>query len=155
MVRKDGEKMSKSLGNLVMVSDLLREYPADALRLYLASYQYRNSWEYNAAPLQEAANQAKRWQAAVAGAARGTAAGNSTVRQAFCQAMDDDLNTPQAITVLDELANDLLRGKYRGGENQAAQATLMELAGILGMRLGTEIEPRVIKGWNRHRREFE
>jgi len=155
MVRKDGEKMSKSLGNLVMVSDLLREYPADALRLYLASYQYRNPWEYDAAPLQEAANLAERWQAAVAGAARETAAGNGTVRQAFCQAMDDDLNTPQAITILDELANDLLGGKYRDGENQAAQATLMELAGILGMRLGAEIEPRVIEGWNRHRRKFD
>jgi cysteinyl-tRNA synthetase len=154
MVRKDGEKMSKSLGNLVMVSNLLKEYSADTLRLYLASHQYRVPWEYDAAVLREAANQASRWQAAVAGATGKTAAGNNAVRQAFCQAMDDDLNTPDAISVLDELVNDLLGGKYRGGEKHSAQATLMELAGILGLRLGSEIDPRAIERWNQHRLNF-
>ena len=154
MVRMDGEKMSKSLGNLVMVSDLLKEYSADELRLYLASYQYRQPWEYNIAHLKATASMAERWQAAVAGAKRATEK-ISTVRQAFRQALDDDLNTPEALVVLDELANDILAGKYSESDKTLAQATLMELAGIFGLRLGSEIEERVTHGWNEHRRKFE
>ena len=146
--------MSKSLGNLVMVSDLLKEYSADELRLYLASYQYRQPWEYNIAHLKATASMAERWQAAVAGAKRATEK-ISTVRQAFRQALDDDLNTPEALVVLDELANDILAGKYSESDKTLAQATLMELAGIFGLRLGSEIEERVTHGWNEHRRKFE
>ena len=46
MVRMDGEKMSKSLGNLVLVHDLLQRYSADAVRVLLLSHHYRDAWEY-------------------------------------------------------------------------------------------------------------
>ena len=46
MVRYQGEKMSKSLGNLVLVSDVLDSYNADTLRLYLLSNHYRTDWEF-------------------------------------------------------------------------------------------------------------
>ena len=155
MVRMDGEKMSKSLGNLVMVSDLLKEYSADELRLYLASYQYRQPWEYNVAHLKATASMAERWQAAVAGAKRAATAGIGSVHQSFRQALDDDLNTPEALVVLDELAKDILAGKYSESDKARAQATLLDLAGVFGLRLGSEIEERVTGGWNEHRRKFE
>jgi cysteinyl-tRNA synthetase len=155
MVRKDGEKMSKSLGNLVMVSDLLKTYSADAVRLYLTSSQYRTAWEYNADRLDAAAHKAEQWQAAAAGATIESPARIEPVRQAFRQALDDDLDTPQAVAVLDEVANRLLGGQYSSGEKAAAQATLLELAGVLGIRLGTSIDARVVAGWQAHRRKFE
>ncbi len=154
MVRKDGEKMSKSLGNLVMVSDLLKTYSPDALRLFLAGYHYRTAWEYDAARLEAAAAIADRWQAAAAGAPRGLTARIEAVRQTFRAALDDDLNTPQAVAVVDDLAAGIAAGSYGPDDKPAAQATLIELAGVLGLRLGYEIEPRVIEGWNAHRRKF-
>ncbi|MGH9311105.1 MAG: cysteine--tRNA ligase, partial [Vicinamibacterales bacterium] len=53
MVRYQGEKMSKSLGNLVLVRDVLDSYSSDALRLYLLSHHYRQSWEYRDDELDE------------------------------------------------------------------------------------------------------
>ena len=46
MVRYQGEKMSKSLGNMVFVRDALKQYDADAIRLYLLNHHYRTPWEY-------------------------------------------------------------------------------------------------------------
>ncbi|MBI4786145.1 MAG: cysteine--tRNA ligase [Chloroflexi bacterium] len=154
MVRMDGVKMSKSLGNLVMVSDLLKEYSADAVRLYLASNQYRRAWEYDTAQLLAAARTAERWQAAAVGAPDAASVAEADVTQRFRQAMDDDLNTPQAIAALNELAQGILDGKYAAGDKPTAQATLRELASVLGLRLGAGIEPRVTSGWNAHRRKF-
>lgn len=155
MVRKDGEKMSKSLGNLAMISDLLKEYTPDALRLYLAGYQYRATWEYNAAQLKAAAVMAQTWQAALEGARPETTARLESVRETFRQAMDDDLNTPEAVAILDKLAKDIQAGSYRGEQQQAAQGTLRELAGILGMRFGSPVPERVAAGWQRHRVKFQ
>jgi L-cysteine:1D-myo-inositol 2-amino-2-deoxy-alpha-D-glucopyranoside ligase len=155
MVRKDGEKMSKSLGNLAMMSDLLKEYTPDALRLYLVSYHYRASWEYNAAQLKAMAAMAQTWQDAVQGARPETTTRLESVREAFRQAMDDDLNTPGAVAVLDKLAKDVQAGNYRGEQQQAAQGTLRELAGILGMRLGSPVPERIAAGWQRHRAKFQ
>lgn len=155
MVRKDGEKMSKSLGNLVMISDLLKEYTPDALRLYLASYQYRTSWEYDLAQLKMAAAMAQTWQAAVQGALPEAPGRIESVRETFRQAMDDDLNTPEAVAVLDNLAKDIQAGRYQGEQKQAAQGTLRELAGIFGMRFGAKLSERVATGWQRHRIKFQ
>lgn len=155
MVRKDGEKMSKSLGNLVLVSDLLKEYSANALRLYLASHQYREPWEYNPDQLRQAANMAERWESAAGSVAPAPGAKIGTVVRAFRAALDDDLNTPEAVAVLDRLVAAILAGEYADAERAAAQATLRELAGILGLRLRVGIDERVTAGWQRHRRRFE
>ena len=55
MVMSCGEKMSKSLGNLVMVRDLLKMYSANEIRWYLLSHHYRNPWEYMESDLEESA----------------------------------------------------------------------------------------------------
>ncbi len=154
MVRYQGEKMSKSLGNLILINDLLKEFSPDALRLYLSSHHYRESWEYRRSDLEWNARMAERWTEAARGALRQPSLVSEGSRRAFRAALENDLDTPQAITLLDGLANDILTGQYTSGEKAAAQASLVELAGILGLRLGTPFDQRVTLAWDRHRQRF-
>ncbi len=85
-----GEKMSKSKGNLVMVSDLLQKYSTNALRWLLLSHHYRENWEYKEEDLIAAQNKVE------------TLKGNlkdGNVEE-FSQIMDDDLNIPKALELL-------------------------------------------------------
>ena len=92
MVYQDGEKMSKSLGNLTLISDLLKQYSADAIRLLLQSHHYRYQWECFPEDLRIAADTAtdlKRVRAMV----DSTQGGEDTMlRNRFHAAMDNDLN---------------------------------------------------------------
>ncbi len=166
MVRKDGEKMSKSLGNLVLVDDMLKQYSPNALRLYLASHHYRQPWEYEPEGVQQAAKMAERWEAAAGeaeaageptleGKASAATANIETVKRGFRNALDDDLNTPEAVAILDRFAQAILTRNYGGSDRVVAQEMLRELAGVLGLRLRVGMDERVIAGWNRHRRRFE
>jgi L-cysteine:1D-myo-inositol 2-amino-2-deoxy-alpha-D-glucopyranoside ligase len=94
MVRMDGEKMSKSLGNLVFVSELLKAYDGRAVRLACVAHHYRDSWEYDDGLMPAAADRLDRWQS-VEGDDADTLAG---VRAA----LDDDLDTPRAVALIDE-----------------------------------------------------
>jgi L-cysteine:1D-myo-inositol 2-amino-2-deoxy-alpha-D-glucopyranoside ligase len=114
MVRMDGAKMSKSLGNMVFVRDLLRERSADAIRVLLLSHHYRDVWEWAPAELEAAAARAERLARAAAGPDRG---GDACER--FRAALLDDLDTPAALEALDE----------------AGGAPLRRLAGVLGLEL--------------------
>ncbi len=154
MVRYRGEKMSKSLGNLILMDDLLKQFSPDAVRLYLASHHYRDSWEYDRANLEWNIKMAERWTQAARGGRRNPALIMDATRQAFRAALDNDLDTPQAIAVLDGLASEVLNDQYSSNEKPAAQATLLELAGILGLRLGAPVEERVTLGWDKHRQRF-
>ena len=64
MVRMDGEKMSKSLGNLVFVTDLLKEWDPMAIRLVLVEHHYRDGWEWDEDRMPRAAERLERWRAA-------------------------------------------------------------------------------------------
>jgi L-cysteine:1D-myo-inositol 2-amino-2-deoxy-alpha-D-glucopyranoside ligase len=136
MVRHEGEKMSKSLGNLVMVRDLLQVYGADAIRAYLLSHHYRTSWEYDEAKLKQAATRVKRYATAsyVDAVAGSNALDGMAYRDRFAAAMDDDLNTPVALSVLDELADAVLAATGKQ-DLVAAQGILRELTGAMGLRL--------------------
>jgi len=95
MVRHDGEKMSKSLGNLVMVRDLLRTCSPDALRLYLGNHHYRDPWSYSEAELEQAEKLAFRLKAAATAiGGQGAASDPAGAEAAFRAAMEDDLDTP-------------------------------------------------------------
>jgi L-cysteine:1D-myo-inositol 2-amino-2-deoxy-alpha-D-glucopyranoside ligase len=111
MVRLGGEKMSKSLGNLVFVSDLLKEWEAMALRLALLSHHYRDEWEWDDGLMPQAAARLERWRAA--GSGRG---GLTEVRSA----LDDDLDTPAALAAIDAAA--------------ASGQGVSEAAALLGVR---------------------
>jgi len=136
MVRHEGEKMSKSLGNLVMARDLLQTTSPDAIRAYLLSHHYRAPWSCDEARLKQAAARVERYAAAsqadpIAG---GDPLDATLYHGRFMTAMDDDLDTPVALSVLDELAEVILAAT--GTQDLvAAQGILRALAGVLGLQL--------------------
>ena len=156
MVRKDGEKMSKSLGNLVWVRELLNDYSPDAVRLYLSAHHYRHSWEWNLADFERYVDMSDRWRAAARLADTGTKAMTmGGFRQVVVRALEDDLTTPQVVGALDELAGRLLAGNLRPEDLRDGQNILRECAGWLGMRLDQDaVEERVTNGWSRHLKRF-
>ncbi len=141
MVRMDGEKMSKSLGNLVLVRNLLPEYTPDAVRLMLLSHHYHEEWEYSVDDMRAAAALAERLATAArlasddAEYAHADAGddGDATARQARLEvvaALEDDFQTQQAIQALDRLAASVLSTK-----SPAQAGMLRTLAAVLGLTL--------------------
>ena len=118
LISKDGEKMSKSLGNLVFVDALRKEWEAAAIRLAIIGHHYRMEWEWSEELMPSAQQRLEAWRAA---AARGGSAVDvlSTVRER----LDDDLDTPGAFAAIDEAA--------AAGESGAAVAAAADLLGVL------------------------
>jgi L-cysteine:1D-myo-inositol 2-amino-2-deoxy-alpha-D-glucopyranoside ligase len=98
MVRMDGEKMSKSLGNLVFISDLLKSYDPRAIRLGIVAHHYRDSWEWDDAIMPAAAARLDAWLAA--SDAPG-AVDSETALDEVRTRLDDDLDTPGAVAAID------------------------------------------------------
>lgn len=136
MVGYNGEKMSKSLGNLVLVADALKSYSADAVRLYLFSHHYREPWVYEDVELDRWARVADDLIEAIELDAYGieNELDVSLLRDRFLTAMDDDLNTPLAIAALQEIALAILESP-EDDDTRQAQRTLRELSEILGLTL--------------------
>jgi L-cysteine:1D-myo-inositol 2-amino-2-deoxy-alpha-D-glucopyranoside ligase len=88
-VMYEGEKMSKSLGNLIMVSELLKTYTPNAIRYLLLSHHYRKPWEYYQEELEEA-------QQTMDAIEKGMQETDEEL-EAFTQALADDLDTPKAL----------------------------------------------------------
>ena len=136
MVDYQGEKMSKSLGNMVYAKNLLEEYSSDAIRLSLLVNHYRERWEFfdEKMPV-HAANAAALSAAAHEPSGNGAVLNVDEYRERFLAAMDNDLDTPTALTVLSELADAILDA---GGQDiRAAQSTLEELADLVGLTLNS------------------
>jgi L-cysteine:1D-myo-inositol 2-amino-2-deoxy-alpha-D-glucopyranoside ligase len=136
MVRKDGEKMSKSLGNLVLVRDLLGRHPADTIRLYLLRYHYRQAWEWSVETFEATAEWTRTLHAA---AARRSGAGGALDPAPYgpriAAALDDDLQTPRAVDALLDLADAIL-GAPQAADVAAAQDVLRAAGGtVLGLWL--------------------
>jgi L-cysteine:1D-myo-inositol 2-amino-2-deoxy-alpha-D-glucopyranoside ligase len=136
MVEYGDEKMSKSLGNLVLVRDVLESYHPDALRLYLHSNHYRSSWEYRDADIEEWASLANDLREAAEFPAIGMedAVDVSTAHERFMNALDDDLNTPVAIEAIREVAQAILEAPEED-DMRDAQDTLRDMADIMGLTL--------------------
>lgn len=137
MVDYQGDKMSKSLGNLVLASEVLKHHSADAFRLYLHSNHYRTQWEFDDEVMDMWAGVAVE----LAEAADFQAIGVDNVldvriqHDRFFEALNDDLDTPVAVQALREISQAILEAP---GEDdvRTAQATLKRLASILGLTLG-------------------
>ena len=130
-----GVKMSKSLGNLVKVSELLNAgHTPDAIRLLLLATHYRSDRDFSEEALvAEEENAALLRRAAERAGDGPDALRAEPFRNAFMDAMDNDLDTPGAIRVLLQLAGEMESGQVAGGTSVAA---LVELAGVLGLTLG-------------------
>ncbi len=138
LLHLDAEKMSKSLGNLVTIRDVLTRYSSDAVRLSVLNAHYRGPGYYSDEALAGAEQAAARLrQAATAPAAAARSSDRldpSAHRERFVAAMDDDLNTPQALAVLFDLARDINRDAEAGRDVADAQAALLELGReVLGL----------------------
>lgn len=95
------EKMSKSLGNLIMVSDLLKQYSANAIRYLLLSHHYRKPWEYEKRELDEIKKVVQKNEN-ILKTASGSQNLESTIMDAFSTALANDLDTPKTLSILNE-----------------------------------------------------
>jgi L-cysteine:1D-myo-inositol 2-amino-2-deoxy-alpha-D-glucopyranoside ligase len=133
MVRFDGEKMSKSRGNLVFVSQLLAEgNDPMALRLAIISHHYRADWEWTGDSLSDATARLSRWRAAVAASTAGsvtTGEPGLRVVTTIRQHLADDLDSPGAIAAVDEWAAAALAGQA-GGSGALVRDAVDALLGI-------------------------
>ncbi|RPI82362.1 MAG: cysteine--tRNA ligase [Chloroflexi bacterium] len=154
MVGYQGEKMSKSLGNLVMISDLLNTYQADALRLYMGSHHYRKTWSYDEKDLvkfQELVGQLRK--AVQVEGVKGDVYRPDEHIRAFHESMENDLGTPDAVRALGELAKGILNAAGAHGDVREAQGVLRRYSRVFGLTLGSDSsEERVVEGWNAKKR---
>jgi L-cysteine:1D-myo-inositol 2-amino-2-deoxy-alpha-D-glucopyranoside ligase len=126
MVGYEGAKMSKSLGNLVFVRDLLKEWEPAAIRLAIVAHHYRSDWDWHEALLHEAADRLGRWRSARRGAGA-VAAGRGDLVDEVRSLLDDDLATPAAVAAIDRAASG------RPGRGDAAEVG--PAAALLGVEL--------------------
>lgn len=136
LVWLDGEKMSKSLGNLVFARDALREHGPDALRWYLMTQHYREDFDYNRAAVQSYGQLALQLRQAVAArGGEGSPLDLSIARDEFTATMADDLNTPAALAILHTMVGETLNAAADGRNVERAAATVRELALLFGFTL--------------------
>jgi cysteinyl-tRNA synthetase len=149
MLQLGGEKMSKSLGNIVSIKEFLKKRDADVMRMLVLMGYYRAPLIFNDETQDAAEKSLERLKAALRPASA-SASGLSTeaaaaltsqvesTKQSFIDSMDDDFNTPLALASLYELVKAINTARDNGATNeqlQPAQEMLRELTGVLGLRL--------------------
>jgi len=154
MLQLSGEKMSKSIGNLITIEDFLAAHPADALRMMVLNSGYRNPLTFNDEVIGQAERGLERLQSGLK-AAQPQAAGlkdtavldeaAKTTRGGFEASMDDDFNSAGALGYLFEFVRVINQARADGATDEqlkAAQDVLEELTGVLGLTLRAEKESR-------------
>lgn len=162
MLRLEGEKMSKSLGNIVQVREAVKRHSPEAVRLWVLSGQYRSPLLYDPESIEAQERALRRLRGAVEfqSPAGESAVDGAPYKQRFIDAMDDDLNTPQGIAAVFDLASAIYKGRDSGANVQAAQGTLREITGALGLSLDTRrvaigaISDAEVDGMVRQRTDF-
>ena len=132
-VAYQGEKMSKSLGNLVMVSDLLKAYSPNAIRYLLLSHHYRQGWEYKEGDMEKAEKRVVAIKSALNKNLAKKYGEKSQIDNAnhvmeFNSALQNDLDTPKALKIIDTMAGETSRTA-----NFENQKTLREMCALLGI----------------------
>jgi cysteinyl-tRNA synthetase len=152
-VRVDDEKMSKSLGNFFTIREVLAKYDPEVVRFFILRAHYRSPLNYSDVHLEEAKSALARLYTALKAAP--PAAGGidwSEPRAArFKAAMDDDFNTPEAIAVLFELANEA--NKPGGGKEARLLKRLGGLLGVLERPAEAFLKGDLPDGWTAGRVE--
>jgi cysteinyl-tRNA synthetase len=137
LLQLGGEKMSKSVGNLITIKDFLSKNSADALRIFVLSSNYRSPLTFSTEVIDGAEKGSQRLAQAMqstTGTKPATFEGE-VYRTRFVEAMDDDFNTPQALAALFDLTRDINRIEADGGAAATAKKLLRELADVLGLKL--------------------
>lgn len=135
MVGLDGEKMSKSRGNLVFVSKLREQgvEPA-AIRVLILDHHYRSDWMFTRAQLDWAVKRLRTWRSALSYATEGSAA---TLLSALRETLAQDLNTPAALSALDGWAERSLSSASGAAIGSVADAEVISAA--VNALLGVEV----------------
>jgi cysteinyl-tRNA synthetase len=139
-----GEKMSKSLGNGALVSEVIKRFPARAVRLYLLQPHYRSAIDYSDAAVGESVTALERIDNFLRRAADAVGVAPDRIPAEFVAAMNDDLGTPAAVAVLHNAVRD---GNLAldAADHDAAADRLGEVNGML-MILGLNADN---EAWNR------
>ena len=137
LVRLGEDKMSKSLGNMVTIGQALDAHSADALRLLFISAHYRSPITYNedAVVAQENALQRIKSALKLDGLETESKMDTSSYITNFENAMDDDLNTPKALSVIFDLVREIHKEHKVGNAISEGQETLKKITGVLGLGL--------------------
>ncbi|KJG40453.1 cysteinyl-tRNA synthetase [Photobacterium angustum] len=135
MVMVDREKMSKSLGNFFTIRDVLNHYDPETVRYFLMSGHYRSQLNYSEENLKQARSALERLYTSLRGLDTSIeAAGGEEFVARFKEAMDDDFNTPEAYSVLFDMAREINRLKTDDVATASALgARMRELADVLGL----------------------
>lgn len=149
MMQLSGEKMSKSLGNLITIQDFISQHEPDVLRMMILNTSYRHPLTYSDEVVEAASRGLERLRSGLrpalpgaSGAAKETAAALNTeadeAKTKFIEAMDNDFNTAAALAVLFDLVrliNQARDGSATDEQLKKAQSSLRELGEVLGLRL--------------------
>ena len=149
MLQLSGEKMSKSLGNLITIEEFLADHEADVLRMTILNSGYRSPLTFNDEVVAQAERALERLRSALRpplseggvpaeGAVEALNRQMEATRAGFVAAMDDDFNTAGALAQLFELVRAINQARDAGADSTTlspAQGLLKELAGVLGLRL--------------------
>ena len=140
LLRLGGDKMSKSLGNLVSVEEALERFSPDAIRIYFLSSHYRSPLSYTDDGCAGMERSLDRLRHALDRESPSTGhpehvegLDGEPYRRQFFEGMDDDLNTPRALAALFDLAREINRCSDAGQSVASAQDSLRHLGGILGL----------------------
>jgi len=151
MLQLSGEKMSKSLGNLVTIDDFLAENEPDVLRMLILNASYRSPLTFNAETIGHAKKALDRLRTALRPASLDASISILSdalkqqiedTRQNFIAAMDDDFNTASALGCLFDFVRTINNARDSGLDATGlgeAQSLLLELAGVLGLQLEKQI----------------
>jgi cysteinyl-tRNA synthetase len=153
LLQFSGDKMSKSLGNVLSMNEILEQGDPDTLRFLVLGSLYRNPLTYSEESFEAAKRGLERMKSVFSPVEKwGEPAdenGNTTAtavlqrateatRAGFSEAMDDDINTAQALARLFDLVREIYKGREAGASPaslHSARSTLSELGGVLGLRL--------------------
>jgi cysteinyl-tRNA synthetase len=133
-VQVDEEKMSKSLGNFFTVREIARRYRPEEVRYFIVASHYRSPLNYTDDNLDQARGALGRLYTALRGLPEAEAPSDEPYTAAFNEAMDDDFNTPEALSVLFGLVHEVNRLRaVQPGRAAALGAVARRLGGVLGL----------------------
>jgi len=132
LLKINGEKMSKSLGNFAMLKDLYNSYHPEVIRYYLISSHYRSSLNFDNESLDQARSALTRLYQAISVASSQESDLHDKSVSEFIKSMNDDLNTPEALSTLFGLAK-LINSSQDTQDQSMYASTMRELGKVLGL----------------------